>query len=119
MPPLLPKDPRRGRAGRPYRRLWQLVVRPGTSCWICGQPIRWGLRRNHPAGPSLDHVIPLDLGGDPLHPDNARPAHHGCNARRGAALAAAVMRLGRAQVLAHLRTDPIMTGDPDHHSESW
>lgn len=94
---------------------------------MCEAPIRWGLRRSHPLGPSLDHVIPLDLGGDPVALANARPAHHGCNARRGAVLAAAVARLGRAVVLAQLRVDPrwmpdgvvVTTSDHDHHSERW
>lgn len=127
MPPLHPRDPRRGRAGRPYRRLWAVVVRPGSVCWLCEEPIQWGLRRSHPMGPSLDHVIPLDLGGDPVSRSNARPAHHGCNARRGAALAAAVVRLGRDAVRSELLVDPrwmpagsaVKAAGHDHHSEDW
>lgn len=83
MPPLHPMDPKRGRGGRPYRRLWAAVLRPGVACWLCHEPIAFGLRKWHPRGPSLDHVRPLSKGGDPLDPSNARPAHYGCNSARG------------------------------------
>ena len=98
MPTLHPMDPKRGRVGRPYRRLWALILRPGVSCWICGEPIAFGLRKWHPRGPSLDHVRPLSKGGDPLDLRNARPAHYGCNSARG----------NRERVITR-----------DHHSEDW
>lgn len=41
--------------------------------------IVFGLRRNHPLGPSLDHIVKLQDGGHPTDPANLRPAHYGCN----------------------------------------
>ena len=52
----------------------------GTDCWICGLP----------GATTADHVVTRqqirDLGLDEalmFDPDNGRPAHHRCNARRG------------------------------------
>ena len=52
-------------------------------CALCGGPIVWGLGRDSPLGPSLDHVIPLSRGGHPTAMSNLQPAHFGCNASKG------------------------------------
>ena len=80
-------DPKRGRGGRPWRRLVQQVCQPGAVCAIChGEkgPIVWGLRHGHPLGPSVDHIVPLSKGGHPTAPWNLQPAHHGCNSSKRA-----------------------------------
>ncbi|GIH91955.1 HNH endonuclease [Planobispora siamensis] len=75
----------KGRTGRPYRTLReQLRNSPaGRVCWICGHGIDLRLPARHPLSWSLDHVVPLDRGGDELNPANARAAHYGCNSRKG------------------------------------
>ncbi|NBW15562.1 MAG: HNH endonuclease, partial [Caulobacteraceae bacterium] len=66
-----------GRSGRPWRRVRAYVLqRDGGICWLC--------KRN--GADSVDHVIPLSKGGDPLDPANLRAAHLKCNGRRQAAL---------------------------------
>ena len=82
-------DPKRGRQGRAWRRLVRLVCPPGSLCEVpvckyphLGRVIVFGLRPNHPWGPSVDHVVPLELGGHPTDLGNLRPAHFGCNAGR-------------------------------------
>lgn len=80
-------DPRRGRGGRLWRRLVRDLCPPGSYCEVeaCRAPTReivFGLRHNHPLGPSLDHIVPLSQGGHPTDPANLRPAHFGCNAAR-------------------------------------
>lgn len=77
-------DPRRGRAGREWERIKAELFVPGAHCWICRQPIIYGLRRNHPKGPSVDHVRSLDMGGHPTARANLRVAHFGCNSSKGA-----------------------------------
>ena len=81
-------DPRRGREGRLWRRLVKELCPPGSLCEIpeCKAAARgltreivFGLRRNHPLGPSLDHIVDLQYGGHPTDPANLRPAHFGCN----------------------------------------
>jgi 5-methylcytosine-specific restriction endonuclease McrA len=46
------------------------VLNVSRTCWLCG----------HGAANSVDHVIPLSLGGAPYDPGNLRPAHgvEGC-----------------------------------------
>jgi len=85
-------DPRRGRRGRQWRRLVAEVCPPGSMCEVerclypeLGRVIVFGLRPNHPHGPSVDHIVRLNDGGHPTARSNLRPAHFGCNAgwRRG------------------------------------
>ncbi|MFF2475095.1 HNH endonuclease [Streptomyces sp. NPDC058066] len=43
-------------------------------------------QRRRPPAPlafTLDHLVPLSLGGDLLDPANARSAHRRCNSARG------------------------------------
>lgn len=90
-------DPKRGRQGRPWRRLVAEVCPPGSACEIpgCVKPTRqivFGLRPRHPLGPSVDHIVPLELGGHPTDRANLRPAHYGCNAARADTNAGPVLR---------------------------
>jgi 5-methylcytosine-specific restriction endonuclease McrA len=58
--------------------------------WLCGVPecrqparaINPGVRYPDPASPSVDHIVPLSLGGDDTQ-RNKRAAHLGCNVARG------------------------------------
>ncbi|MEU0109522.1 HNH endonuclease [Streptomyces sp. NPDC006251] len=75
------------RNGRPYRRLCAQQRALGLPCWRCGHPIDYSLtgyaaQRSRWAF-TLDHAIPLSLGGDLLDPANARSAHRRCNSARG------------------------------------
>jgi len=83
MPALAEWDPKRGRAGRAWERIKSELFIEGVRCWICREPIEFGLRRNHPRGPSVDHVVSLDRGGHPTARENLRPAHFGCNSSKG------------------------------------
>lgn len=73
---------RRGRQGRPWRRMRAAVLAASDVCWICG----------HQGADSVDHLHPLARGGSALDPSNLAPAHHNpcptcgrrCNASRGA-----------------------------------
>lgn len=59
------------------RRRKRSVLRThGRKCWLCGVEI------SDDKEVSLDHVIPVSLGGSNVV-TNLRPAHRGCNSRRG------------------------------------
>lgn len=75
--------PRRQRNGHRYRRLRDLVIALYDSCHLCGHRVNKCLSGKHKLGPTLDHVIPVDLGG-PDTLENSRLAHNKCNASRGA-----------------------------------
>ena len=53
------------------------------TCMICGRPLDFTFTGRHPLAPSADHIIPVSRGGDPYAQANLRPAHYGCNSRRG------------------------------------
>jgi 5-methylcytosine-specific restriction endonuclease McrA len=57
--------------------------RDDWTCGICGLPVDKTLRFPDRQSPSLDHVIPLSLGGHHTQA-NSRIAHWICNVRRGA-----------------------------------
>lgn len=76
-------DPKRGRGGREWERLKDVVCPPGSICWLCGKPIRFDVPPRHPLSRSVDHVVALKLGGHPTALSNLRPAHYGCNSSKG------------------------------------
>lgn len=80
------------RSNRRYVRNRARVLTGTPTCYICGKPIDTsqplyrldadGNRRLNPAAPSADHVQPHARGGG--HDlGNLRPAHLGCNMRKG------------------------------------
>ncbi|KPC86266.1 hypothetical protein ADL35_12345 [Streptomyces sp. NRRL WC-3753] len=75
------------RNGRPYRRLCDQQRARRLPCWQCGHEIDYTLTgyaaQRNAWSFTLDHAVPLSLGGDLLDPANARSAHRRCNSRRG------------------------------------
>lgn len=63
----------------------EVFVRDGWVCGICHDPIDRNLRYPHQLSASLDHVLPVALGGEHTL-ENCRAAHLVCNVRRGARL---------------------------------
>lgn len=71
-----------GARSRNYRlAVLLLAERDGTECAFCGEDIDISIRGTAKDAPSIDHRIPISLGG--LNdPSNLRLAHYGCNAKR-------------------------------------
>lgn len=78
----MPRSP--GRTGYAWRLTRAWVLDTYTHCWLCLHPVDLTLPGTHPDGPSVDHVVPLSKGGDPLDRGNLRLAHLRCNSSRGA-----------------------------------
>jgi 5-methylcytosine-specific restriction endonuclease McrA len=75
-------DPRRKTTA--YYKARKVVLLPDPLfCELCGYLIDKRLRYPEPGSASVDHIIPLSRGGDPADRSNMRPAHLGCNSRRG------------------------------------
>lgn len=53
-----------------------------SDCWLCGRVIDPRVVYPDPWSGSVDHVVPLSRGGDPLARGNCRAAHLRCNQRR-------------------------------------
>lgn len=59
--------------------------RDGWICGLCDEPIDRGAKKPHPRSKSIDHIIPVSLGGEHSL-SNVQAAHLGCNVRKGARL---------------------------------
>lgn len=70
---------------RAYRDLSQALRRKAKRedlpCWICGMPIDFDAHPSSGMAFTYDHIVPIARGGKLRGP--GRPAHRGCNARRG------------------------------------
>lgn len=66
-------------------QLRRIATRDQWTCWLCEQRVDQDLPDDHPRRASLDHVIPVALGGTGTD-DNLRLAHAACNTHRGATL---------------------------------
>lgn len=73
----------RGRTGRPWERMKREVWATETHCWLCGRWVDQSLPWRNPWSRSVDHVMPLAEGGNPLARTNLRLAHRRCNVVRG------------------------------------
>lgn len=74
---------RRGaKQGEPYT-LRMIVDRSGCSCHLCGRIVDLSLSGSVPAGPTIDHLVPLSAGGLDCF-SNVALAHRKCNVERGA-----------------------------------
>lgn len=65
-----------------FFRIEQIAERDGWRCGICQRSVDAALTWPHPRSRSLDHIIPLSLGGE-HSAANARLAHLHCNVLRG------------------------------------
>lgn len=88
--PRPPLNVRRGRGGRPYRRVKAAVLTDwfarALPCWWCGHDLDEQLTRQDPRhrwAATVDHIVALTRGGDPLDPANMFVAHLRCNSQRG------------------------------------
>ena len=61
----------------------EIFERDDWTCGICSEPVDRDLKWPNPLSVSLDHVIPLALGGAHSR-DNTQCAHLSCNVRKGA-----------------------------------
>lgn len=62
-----------------YERARLKILKTQTHCGICGKPVDFSYRAPHPLSPTVDHIIPVSLGGHPSDPDNLQLAHRCCN----------------------------------------
>lgn len=62
----------------------EVYERDGWQCQLCGGAVDPQLKGSSDRlAPSLDHIVPLALGGEHVI-DNVQLAHLGCNSRKGA-----------------------------------
>jgi len=62
--------------------LGEIYLRDNGVCQLCGLKVNMNCRVPHPKSPTIDHIIPISLGGT-HEQKNAQLAHFICNSRRG------------------------------------
>lgn len=67
--------------GIPYTLL-EIAAAGDFACHICGELVDMALPRTNRMGPTIDHVVPISLGGVDCA-TNVRLAHWSCNSLRG------------------------------------
>lgn len=70
-----------------------VIAKHGLTCWICGLSIDPSEAKGTASAFSMDHVVPLSLGGWHDLP-NIRPAHHSCNASKSNRFSGQLMLAG-------------------------
>lgn len=65
----------------PYKRQ-DIFVRDSGVCGICGDSIDAALKRPDPLSFSIDHILPISLGGADCA-ENVQAAHLACNVKKG------------------------------------
>ena len=90
--------------GHRRRRLVARVYRDETDCGICEEPVDKTLPyidpatgKPNPMAKSVDEIVPVSLGGDPLDRANCRLAHRICNIKRGDGTKAAIASIKRVR----------------------
>jgi hypothetical protein len=61
----------------------RVFERDDWTCRICLKPVLRGTAPSHPKAATIDHILPLALGGEHTYA-NVQTAHHGCNSSKGA-----------------------------------
>lgn len=61
----------------------EIFERDGWRCHLCREPVRQDVPRTHDDGATIDHLIPISLGGED-EPANVATAHWKCNRDKGA-----------------------------------
>lgn len=68
----------------------EVFERDRWICQLCGEPVSPECRWPDPLSPSIDHIVPLSMGGEHSI-DNVQLAHLGCNSRKGNRVAFGVL----------------------------
>ena len=55
------------------------IIAAQDICGICGAPVDKSLKSPHPMSATVDHIIPISLGGHPSDISNLQLAHRCCN----------------------------------------
>ena len=62
-----------------FERNKRKILSTQGVCGICGRPVDLSLHYPNPLSPTVDHIIPIALGGHPSDIDNLQLAHWTCN----------------------------------------
>ncbi|MCR4739161.1 MAG: HNH endonuclease [Lachnospiraceae bacterium] len=58
------------------------ILMSQSICGICGKPVDKSLKFPNPMSAAIDHIIPVDKGGDPSNIGNLQLTHLYCNRQK-------------------------------------
>ena len=62
-----------------YAKAKKIIFASQSCCGICGRPVNFDKKFPDPYSATLDHIIPIQKGGDPASLENLQLAHLQCN----------------------------------------
>lgn len=75
------RDRRRAAQGPERVFRWKVFERDDWICRLCLKPVKRDAVVPHPKAPTVDHILPLALGGAHVY-ENVQCAHFICNSRK-------------------------------------
>lgn len=58
-----------------------IAFRDSYRCGLCGKKVHMHKCVPHPSAPTIDHIVPIALGGDNTRA-NVQLAHYSCNTQK-------------------------------------
>lgn len=83
---------REGEHRTAFEKNRKIVLATQNICGICGREIDPAFKYPHPLSPTVDHIIPVALGGHPSELSNLQAAHRCCNRWKGTRLVVSRMK---------------------------
>ena len=62
-----------------YQKAKKIIFNSQTVCGICGREVDFKKKFPDPWSATIDHIIPVQKGGDPASLENLQLAHLQCN----------------------------------------
>ena len=62
-----------------YTKAKKIIFASQTVCGICGRPVDFDKKFPDPYSATIDHIVPVQKGGDPTSLENLQLAHLQCN----------------------------------------
>ena len=62
-----------------YQKAKKIIFASQSLCGICGRAVNFDKKFPDPWSATLDHIIPIEKGGDPASLENLQLAHLQCN----------------------------------------
>lgn len=81
-----PRADHEGPQRQVYERNRKRIFAMYSTCALCGKPVDFSLKYPDPMSATIDHIVPISLGGSPIELENLQLAHNACNIKKSSKL---------------------------------